>query len=325
VWKQFRRGKLAMAGLVMVVLFFVVAVLADFLASDKPILLGFRGQLYILPNITSPPALRQYDNQTLEKQMGDDDWAIMPLIPYGPLQYDFGGSIEVLQAPGEEHLLGTDDRGRDVLARMIHGTRVALEVGLVAVAIYVTIGTFLGSVSGFFGGAVDLVISRITEVMLTFPTFFFILTIQGMLSKTSILSTMVVIGLTRWTDVSRLVRGEVLRVRALDYVVAARALGARDRRILWRHVLPNALGPVLVSATFGIAGAILIEGALTFLGFGTPPPTASWGEILTEAYTNGYKWWLALFPGLAIFLTVTSYSLVGEGLRDAIDPRLRMG
>ncbi|MBI5487705.1 MAG: ABC transporter permease [Deltaproteobacteria bacterium] len=251
-----------------------------------------------------------------------EDWAILPLVPWGPLQSKADGRIAPLEAPSASHWLGTDDRGRDVLARLVHGTRVSLSVGLVAVALYVFIGVFLGAAAGFYGGWLDAGVTRLVEALMAFPAFFFVLIIQGLLPAASILQIMVVIGLTRWTEVARLVRGEVLRLRSAEFVVAAQALGLPPRRILVRHVLPNAMGPVFVSATFGIAGAVLLESALSFLGFGTPPPTPSWGELLTQAFAHEGKWWLTAFPGFMIFVTVTAYNLVGEGIRDAVDPRM---
>jgi peptide/nickel transport system permease protein len=244
----------------------------------------------------------------------------MPLIPYGPLQSKADGRILPLEPPSADHWLGTDDRGRDVLARLLHGTRISLSIGLVAVALYVLIGVFLGAAAGFYGGWLDAGVSRSVEALTAFPAFFFLLVVQGLLPGGSVLQIMIVLGLTRWTDVARLVRGEVIRLRSADFVLAARALGLPPRRILVRHVLPNAMGPVLVAATFGVGGAILTESALSFLGFGTPPPTPSWGELLTQAFAHDGKWWLSLFPGLAIFVTVTAYNLVGEGIRDAVDP-----
>jgi peptide/nickel transport system permease protein len=209
------------------------------------------------------------------------------------------------------------------MARMIHGTRISLSVGFVAVSIYTVIGIFLGALAGFYGGRVDMVISRLIEVMMCFPTFFLILTVLAFLPP-SIYNIMVVLGLTGWTGVARLVRGEFLKQRKIDYVSAAKVVGASDLRIIFYHILPNSLAPVLVSATFGIAGAILTESALAYLGFGVPPPTPSWGEILSQSkqYID-FAWWLTIFPGVAIFITITAYNLVGEGLRDAVDPRLK--
>lgn len=221
------------------------------------------------------------------------------------------------------HWLGTDEAGRDVLCRMIWGGRVSLSVGLVAVAIYVLIGIVVGSIAGYFRGLVDLIISRVIEVMICFPTFFLILAIVAFFGQ-SITHIMLIIGLTGWTGIARLVRGEFLRLVDQEFVLAGRALGYSPTRIIFRHVLPNAMAPVLVAATFGIAGAILTESALSFLGLGISKPTPSWGGLLAdgrEAFLRAP--WLIHFPGLAIFLTITAYNLIGEALRDASDPRLR--
>ncbi|MBI2897324.1 MAG: ABC transporter permease [Deltaproteobacteria bacterium] len=323
IWSQFRRKRLNMAGLATVVLLVLVAVFADFLASRLPIYLHFEGETYWFPNVRDPPALRAWDNDRLEEAFGEDDWAVMPLVPWGPNQDDLSMGGASARPPDGRHPLGTDSVGRDVFAGIVHGTRIALSVGFVAVGLYVLIGIMIGAAAGYFGGIIDSVSSRVIEVMLSFPTFFFILTVQGLLPSTSILQLMVVIGLTRWTDVARLVRAEVLRVTTHDYVMAARATGATDLRIVARHVLPNSLGPVLVAASFGVAGAVLVEAALSFLGVGTNIVTPSWGRILNDARSTNYPWWTTFYPGLALFFTLTAYNVVGEGLRDAIDPRLR--
>ncbi|MDO8526509.1 MAG: ABC transporter permease [Deltaproteobacteria bacterium] len=242
------------------------------------------------------------------------------IAPYAPDAYDLD---QILVPPGHAHWLGTDDIGRDVLTRIIYGSRVSLTVGFVAVGIYVLIGIFLGALAGFYGGVVDMVISRMIEVMLCFPTFFLILAILAFVGP-SIYNIMIVIGLTQWTGIARLVRGEFLKFREREFVQAARLQGAGDWRIIFLHLLPNSLAPILVSASFGVAGAILTESSLSFLGFGVPPQTPSWGGILSQA--QGFMdvaWWLTLAPGFAIFLTITAYNLVGEALRDAIDPRLK--
>ncbi len=222
------------------------------------------------------------------------------------------------------HWLGTDRSGRDVLARLVMGSRVSLSVGIIAVFLECAIGVLLGALAGYFLGAVDVVISRFTEIVMCIPSFFLILALVAVVKKPSIFHIMGILGLTGWTGVMRLVRGEFLRLVNLDFVTAGRALGLSSSRIIFRHVLPNALAPVLVSATFGIAGAILTESALSFLGFGVPPPTASWGSVLSEAFgAEKEMWWVTIFPGFMIFLTITAYNLVGEGFRDATDPRLR--
>lgn len=221
------------------------------------------------------------------------------------------------------HWLGTDELGRDVLCRMIWGGRVSLAVGIVAVAIYVSIGIVVGAVAGYFRGVCDLVLSRVIEVVICFPAFFLILTIVAFIGP-GIFNIMVVIGLTGWTGIARLVRGEFLRLVDQEFVLAGRALGYSPFRLIFRHILPNALAPVLVSATFGVAGAILTESSLSFLGLGITVPTPSWGGILTSGRDAIFRApWLIVFPGLAIFVTITCYNLVGEALRDASDPRLR--
>ena len=241
------------------------------------------------------------------------------LAPYDPTTIDIQN---VLSPPCKAHLLGTDELGRDVLSRMIWGSRVSLKVGIVAVGIAMIIGIIIGSVSGFYGGIADAILMRFVDVMLAFPTFFLILAVIAILEP-SIFTIMAVIGVTGWMDVARLVRAEFLSLKERDFVDAAQALGASNFRLIFRHILPNALSPVFVAATFGIAGAILTESGLSFLGLGVQPPDPSWGNILTSGKDNiEVAWWLSLFPGLAILITVLSYNLVGEGLRDALDPRL---
>lgn len=242
-----------------------------------------------------------------------------PLITgFAPDELD---AYNVLQSPSSAHWLGTDELGRDVLSRIIFGARISLKVGFVAVSIASLIGTTVGLLSGYFGGWVDQLLMRIVDIMLCFPTFFLVLAVIAMLEP-SIWYIMIIIGLTGWMGVARLVRAEVLTLRERDFIMAARSIGASDLRIIFRHILPNALSPVLVAATLGVAGAILTESALSFLGIGVQPPTPSWGNMLTAGkdYIE-FAWWLSLFPGLAILVTVIAYNLVGEGLRDAVDPR----
>ena len=229
----------------------------------------------------------------------------------------------ILQPPSAAHPLGTDDLGRDVLSRVVYGARVSMKVGFVAVGIATTIGLVIGLLSGFYGRWVDAVLMRLVDIMLCFPTFFLILSVIAFLSP-SIVNIMAVIGLTGWMGVARLVRAETLSLKERDFVSAARAQGAGTLRIVFRHILPNALAPILVAATLGVAGAILTESALSFLGIGVQPPTPSWGNILTvgKNYIE-FAWWLSLFPGLAILVTVLGYNLLGEGIRDAVDPRLK--
>lgn len=239
------------------------------------------------------------------------------LSPYDPDAIDLSAH---LQPPGPHHLLGTDDLGRDVLARMIHGSRVSLVIGYSATLLSLVIGSFLGAVAGYYGGAADWIVSRLIEIVLCFPFLFLVLGIVA-LFRPSLSSVLVALAVTSWTTEARFVRAEFLRIRELDYAQAARASGARDARIIFRHLLPNALAPVIVSASFGVAWAILAESALSFLGFGVALPTASWGSILSVAQEYvGFAWWLVVFPGVAIFLTVAAFNIVGDRLRDVLDP-----
>jgi len=241
------------------------------------------------------------------------------ITPYDPDSLDL---YHVLMPPSAGHWFGTDELGRDVFTRVVFGAKISLKVGFVAVGIAVLVGTIIGLVSAYYGGWIDSIFMRFVDIMLCFPTFFLILAVIAMLEP-SIWYIMIIIGLTGWMGVARLVRAEVLSIRERDYIMAAKALGASDFRIIFRHVLPNALSPVLVSATLGVAGAILTESALSFLGIGVQPPTPSWGNILSAGkdYIE-FAWWLSLFPGLAILGTALSYNLLGEGIRDALDPRL---
>jgi len=243
------------------------------------------------------------------------------LAPYDPGEINVR---EVISPPSLKHPMGTDQLGRDVLSRVIWGSRISLKVGFVAVGIAIVIGAFLGAISGYYGGWIDTLIMRFVDVMLCFPTFFLILAVIALLEP-SIWNIMVVIGVTGWMGVARLVRAEFLSLREREFVLAARALGSSDLRIIFLHILPNALAPVLVSATLGVSGAILTESALSFLGIGVQPPTPSWGNILTAGKDNiEIAWWLSLYPGFAILFTVLAYNLLGEGLRDALDPRLKV-
>jgi peptide/nickel transport system permease protein len=222
---------------------------------------------------------------------------------------------------GARHPLGADSLGRDVLARIVWGGRISLSVGLLSTVFLVLIGVIVGAVSGYLGGWVDVLLSRIVEIFQCFPPFFLILIVVAFLGP-SITNIMIILGITRWPGVARLVRGEFLRLRSQDFVVASRALGVPGRRTIFRHILPNAMGPVLVAATFSVASGILTESALSFLGFGVQLPVPSWGSLLIESRSPEH-WWIQIFPGLMIFLTVLLYNLLGEGVRDALDPRLK--
>lgn len=242
------------------------------------------------------------------------------ISPYDPGAIDL---TAVLVPPSQTHFLGTDQLGRDVLSRMIWGAKISLKVGIAATGLAILIGTLLGALAGYYGGWVDSLIMRFVDIMLCFPTFFLILAVIAFLEP-SIWNIMIVIGLTGWMGITRLVRADVSSLRERDFILAARGIGASDLRIVMVHILPNAMASVLVAATLGVAGAILTESALSFLGIGVQPPTPSWGNILTAGKDNiDIAWWLSFFPGLAILLTVLGYNLLGEGIRDSLDPRLR--
>jgi peptide/nickel transport system permease protein len=240
------------------------------------------------------------------------------IAPYDP---DDINVKAILIEPSWQHWMGTDGLGRDVLSRMLYGGRISLLVGLVAVGISTIIGIILGAIAGYYRGWVDTFIMRLVDVMLSIPSFFLILAVIAFLTP-SIYNVMIVIGLTSWMGVTRLVRAEFLSLSGREFVQASRALGAKDARLIFTHLLPNSLTPIIVSSVLGVAGAVLLESGLSFLGLGVQAPQASWGNILTDGkdYIQ-FAWWLSLFPGLAILITVLGYNLLGEGLRDALDPR----
>src|SRR5687768_10578597 len=242
------------------------------------------------------------------------------LAPWDPNKPD---TRRILTAPSSQHWMGTDQLGRDVFSRVLYGARVSLAVGFVSVGIATLIGVLLGAAAGYRGALVDGVIMRLVDLMLVFPRFFLLLAVLAFL-KPSIWTIMVVIGLTGWMGVARLVRAEFLALKEREFVVWSQSIGASAFRIIWRHILPNAMAPVLVAMTLGIPAAILTESGLSFLGLGVQPPYATWGNILNEGKdTIEIGWWLSFYPGVAILLTVLSYNLLGEGIRDALDPRLR--
>ncbi len=312
-WQRFRRSKLAMLALWYVGLISAIAFLAPAIANRKPIAQKTAAGWTF-------PAIADYwvHDPDIDLVPVSASVALWPPVPFSPNSVELA---ERLAPPGRSHLLGTDDLGRDVLARMIHGARVSLIIGLFATAIAVIIGSTLGSVAGYYGGAADWLISRLIETVLCFPFLFLVLGIVA-LFKPSMVTLMAALALTTWTSEARFVRGEVLRIRDMEFAQAARASGARDVRIIFRHLLPNALAPVIVFASFGVAAAILTESALSFLGLGVPLPTASWGSMLSKAHEHiEYAWWLIAFPGLAIFATVAAFNIIGERLGEALDPR----
>ena len=334
VRRQYKKNRPARVGLWIIMFFVVTALFADFLANNKPIICKYQGTWYV-------PVVHEYlvgigFSSWGKEEFANDKWkqldydvSIWPPVPYTSRDNDLDNSfVAPFQTGDHSHYLGTDQLGRDLLAGLIHGSRISLSIGIVAMGIATLIGVLLGVLAGYFGGWVDIVVSRLIELFLNFPVFFLIITIVAFYQDSEpnalIFLIMAVIGLTGWMNIARLARGEVLRVRNMEYVTAAGALGFSSPRVIFRHVLPNSLAPVLVAIAFGIAAAVLTEAALSFLGFGVPPTVVTWGSMLSEARGNVYAWWLAIFPGIMIFLTVLSYNLVGDGLRDATDPRLKL-
>ncbi len=254
--------------------------------------------------------------------------ALVLCVLLGPLITPYSGQHtnldEIFLAPSPRHPFGTDSLGRDLLTRMLYGGRISLAVGVLAVSVAVTLGTVIGGLAGYYGRALDTVLMRFVDMMLSFPRLFLLILAAVFLRDLfpSFLIIVVLLGALSWMTVARLVRGSFLALKEREFVEAARSAGTRDRAIIWRHLLPNSLAPIIVAATLGVATAIISESTLSFLGLGIQPPTPSWGNLLKDAQTDmGTAPWTAVFPGLAIFLTVVSINFVGDGLRDALDPR----
>ncbi len=413
VKKQFKKNKIAVWSLRVVYLFVFIALLADFLANEKPIACKYQGEVYfpVFKEYAVDLGMAEWQKDFVNVSWKDleYEWTIWPLTPYLPKNIDFMNTSvgpfdeQDVESSKWKHWLGTDALGHDVFAGMIHGTRIALLVGIVSMGIAAIIGIFFGAIAGYYGddklkmsissliiyiigfvfacfyafgtrsytlsdaigesfssfswellisfiifGAVmfgfkmiskafkmlpilkqqvvipaDILISRLIEVVVSIPRLFLIISIAAVVAKPSIFIVMMIIGLTTWTGIARFTRAELLRVRNLEYIEAANALGYKEFRIIVKHALPNALSPVLISIAFGIASAILIESTLSFIGVGVPAETITWGSLLSAARQDSTAWWLAIFPGFAIFITVTIYNLIGEGLTDAMNPKLK--
>ncbi len=319
----------------------LVALFSPCIAGTKPVVCQYKGNLYF-------PALgywnRAWENPIFRKDRfrnrypknlaakDPDSWAVWPLVyqdPYRRVRDDEwdgqpGNPTGADGRPNRHNWFGTDQSGVDVFAQMVHGTRIALLVGFVSMGIAAAIGVVVGALAGFLGGWVDVLLSRLIELVMCIPSLVLILSLIAIIEEVTIWHLMAVIGVTSWTGIARLTRAEFLKLKRMEFVTAAQALGASKFRIMFRHILRNALAPILVPITFGIAAAILVESGLSFLGFGAPPPNPSWGTLLNSGRVMIQQtWWLILFPGLAIFLTVLAYNLIGEGLQEATDPRLR--
>jgi peptide/nickel transport system permease protein len=340
-WRNFRRRKLSMIALALVVFLCLVAIFAPAIAGTKPIVCKYKGHIYF-------PCLG-YFNRSWEnpiffkdrfrdeysiklKQKDPDSWAVWPLVfqdPYrrvkarewpGQPENPWGTDGE----PSRYNWFGTNQQGFDVFAQMVHGTQVALSVGFVSMGIAALIGITLGALAGYLGGWVDMLTSRVIELVMCIPALVLILALVAMLDKVTNYHLMAIVGVTSWTGIARLTRAEFIKLKQMEFVTAARSMGAGRMRIMFRHLLRNALAPVLVPISFGIADAILIESGLSYLGFGASPPNPSWGTLLHSGrLAIQQMWWLILFPGAAIFITVLAYNLIGEGLQEATDPRLR--
>lgn len=416
-WKivrhQFKKNKIAVYSLRVVFIFVFIALFADFIANEKPLVAKYQGSVYF-------PVLKEYavdlgmsdwqkDFRNVSWKDLEYDWVVWPPVPYLPRNIDVSntwvGPFDEQNVPSKrwKHWLGTDDLGHDVLAGMIHGTRIALLVGLVSMGIAALIGIFFGAIAGYYGDnrlklsiasiviylvgfvlamfyafgtrsyiltdaigtsfgsfmweflisiilfvaimvgfrylsklikklpinfkeipiPLDILISRLIEIVVSIPQLFLIISIAAVVAKPSIFIVMIIIGLTTWTGIARFTRAELLRIRNLEFVEAANALGYKEWRIIVKHALPNALSPVLIAIAFGIASAILIESTLSFIGVGVPAETITWGSMLSKARQVSSAWWLAIIPGFAIFITVTIYNLIGEGLTDAMNPKLK--
>lgn len=411
VKRQFKKNKLAVYSLRFIYVLIFIAVFADFIANEKPIACKYNNNVYfpLLKSYSVDLGLSNWqpEFQNITWKDLEYEWVVFSLVPYLPKNMDAYNSQSVspfaeqdVKSARWKHWLGTDELGHDILAAMIHGTRISLQVGLISQGIAAFIGILLGALAGYFGDdrlkvsrgrlilniialflaffygfgarsyilgdaigisfgnffvellisfalmavifalanllamglkvipffrqkvniAVDIIVSRMIEIMVSIPTLFLIIAIVA-IAKPSIILVMAIIGMTTWTGIARFIRAELLKVRNLEFIESAHALGFSEIRTLFRHAIPNALSPVLIAIAFGIAAAILIESTLSFLGIGVPAETLTWGSVLSAARQSPTAWWLAIFPGFAIFLTVTVYNLVGEGLTDALDPR----
>ena len=339
-WRRFRKRRLAVASLGFVLLLAALAIASPMIAGSKPIALSYKGRLYFpalgyfsrsweRPVVPEEDFFGRYDQELFEKD--PESWAVWPLVYQDPKRPIYNGEwpgvernpSEVDGAPSRSNWFGTYKRGVDVFSRMMHGTRVTLLIGFVSTGVAALIGVTVGALAGYLGSWADALLSRLIEVVMCIPPLVLVLALLAVIEKPTIWHVMLVLGATGWTGIARLTRAEFLKLKSQDFVTAARALGVSRMRVMSRHILRNALAPILVPITFGIAGAILTESALSFLGLG-PSDSLSWGRLLQAGReSNNEHWWLIVFPGAAIFLTVLAYNLIGEALQEATDPRLQ--
>jgi len=340
-WHRFRQRKLGMLALAFVVFLCMVAIFAPAIAGTKPIVCKYKGSIYFpcmgyfKRTWENSVFFRDHFHGEFPQNLRDNDpksWAIWPLVFQDPYRYMKANEWPGQPAnpagpegtPNRWNWFGTNQEGIDVFAQMVHGTQVALSVGFVSMGIAAVIGLTLGALAGYLGGWVDMLVSRVIELVMCIPSLVLILALVAMLDEVNNFHLMAIVGITSWTGIARLARAEFLKLKEMEFVTAARAIGAGRFRIMFRHVLRNALAPVLVPITFGIASAILIESGLSYLGFGASPPNPSWGTLLKSGrIAIQQMWWLIVFPGAAIFLTVLAYNVIGDALQEVTDPRLR--
>jgi len=314
------RSRLGAAGTLVAMFLVLIAIFADVLASDLPIACKLHGHVWLFPNVTQPAELVALGGEEIAAEA---DWTIGAMVAHGP---DAGGGTAApLLPPGrvKGHPFGTDHEGRDVFARVIHGTRTYLVFAMGAVIASLLLGGVMGSLAGLFGGGTDALVGRAIETVSAFPPLVLVLGIQAAVPHPTVGSLFLAIALTRWPEVARLVRAEVLQVSTKDYIMAARALGASPLRVLRKHIVPNVRGQLIVLGAVGVPAVILIEASLDFLRVGAPGGAASWGETMSEFRDASQAWWLLAFPGAFLFATIVALTLVGEARRDYLDPRAR--
>jgi peptide/nickel transport system permease protein len=299
----------------------LVAVFAEELASDLPVVCRFHGHVHVLAGVTRPHELDGMTRARFDAERAPGDFAVWPMLACGPVRAC--GTPVARPLASASHPLGTDGAGRDVFARLIYGTRSAFAVAIIAVSAFVALGTALGAAAGFFGGAVDFGVARTVETLSAFPVPLLALVVQALLPHAGTWSLVTVIAALRWTQIARIVRAEVLATEPRDYVTAARALGASPFRVLYKHILPMTLSPIVVAAVLGLGQIVLLESALDFLRVGLPASVPTWGEMLSESREHFAAWWLLLLPGSLVFASVIATNAVGEALRDALDPHVR--